>query len=169
MWIFYSYHGMGYHSIKANKLFKSLLPKQWTCLLIYRTYPNSVIPFINSSLVNSHCVAALNRQAMIRTVLDSGFKFKSSRNFITPSTVILSSSCGSKSSRKFIGMIATKLKKVLLLVNMKKKTSAYSLVLISAMLWHIQCCDISQLLKLWLKFKLKSSLKSIKSTKQYGE
>ena len=54
------------------------------------------MPFTNSSLVNSHCVAALNLQARISTVNDSGFSCSSSRNFITPSTVILSSSCGSE-------------------------------------------------------------------------
>lgn len=55
-------------------------------------YLKSTIPDINSSLVNSHCVAALNLHANSNTVLDSGLRLKSSKNFITPSAVILSSS-----------------------------------------------------------------------------
>jgi hypothetical protein len=60
------------------------------------TYPISVMPDINSSLVNSHCVAALNFHAMMRTSFDSGLKLRSSRNLIIPSAVILSGSAGSK-------------------------------------------------------------------------
>jgi len=53
------------------------------------------MPDINSSLVNSHCVAALNFHAMMRTSFDSGLKLRSSRNLIIPSAVILSGSAGS--------------------------------------------------------------------------
>lgn len=58
-------------------------------------YPSSVIPDINSSFVNSHWVAALNFHAVIKTSLLSADRFRSSKNFIIPSAVILSVSCGS--------------------------------------------------------------------------
>ena len=63
--------------------------------LSMESHPTSVMPLMNSSRVNSHCVAALNFQAMMRTTWLSGFKLKSSRNFSMPSAVIFSSSWGS--------------------------------------------------------------------------
>ena len=63
-------------------------------------YPKSIMPFMNSSFVNSHCVSALNFHAIIKTNLLSGLKPKSSRNFMMPSAVILSDSVESRG--KFI-------------------------------------------------------------------
>ena len=45
--------------------------------------------------MNSHCVAALNFHASIKTTRLSGLSCKSSRNFTIPSAVILSASSGS--------------------------------------------------------------------------
>lgn len=50
------------------------------------------MPLINSSLVNSHCVSALNFQAIIKTALLSGERLKSSKNFMIPSALIFSGS-----------------------------------------------------------------------------
>lgn len=64
-------------------------------LLVVYTYPNSTMPSANSFFVNSHCVAALNFQAMINTFKLAGSKSRSSQNLAIPSAIILSSSAGS--------------------------------------------------------------------------
>ena len=55
-------------------------------------YPSSVIPSTNSFLENSHCVAALNFQASMSTVILVGSNPASSQKRLTPSANILSSS-----------------------------------------------------------------------------
>ena len=57
-----------------------------------KTHPMSAIPSTNSFLVNSHCVAALNFHARIRTVRLVGSRLASSQNRLMPSASILSSS-----------------------------------------------------------------------------
>ena len=74
---------------------KSLSTAITSCNQHTLTYPSSIRPFTNSSFVKTHCVAAPNFHARMRTVRLSGFKPRSSRNRIIPSAVILSSSCGS--------------------------------------------------------------------------
>ena len=70
------------------------------------THPNSTMPSANSFFVNSHCVAALNFQAMIKTFRLTGSTSRSSQNFAIPSAIILSSSDGSKTLKsKKIKMI----------------------------------------------------------------
>ena len=64
------------------------------------TYPRSTIPSINSFLVNSHCVAALNFQAIISTLRLVGSNLRSSQNRPIPSAMILSSSEGSNDNGK---------------------------------------------------------------------
>ena len=49
------------------------------------TNPRLDIPLTNSSYVKTHCVFALNFQAIIRTVKLDGSKFKSSQNLVIPS------------------------------------------------------------------------------------
>ena len=53
------------------------------------------MPSVNSFLVNSHCVAALNFQAIKRTLRLAGSNLRSSQNRPMPSAMILSSSVGS--------------------------------------------------------------------------
>ena len=53
------------------------------------------MPSVNSFLVNSHCVAALNFQAIKRTLRLAGSNLRSSQNRPIPSAMILSSSLGS--------------------------------------------------------------------------
>ena len=57
-----------------------------------KTHPMSAIPSTNSFLVNSHCVAALNFHARMRTVRLVGSRLASSQNRLMPSASILSSS-----------------------------------------------------------------------------
>ena len=57
-----------------------------------KTHPMSAIPSTNSFLVNSHCVAALNFHARMRTVRLVGSRLVSSQNRLIPSASILSSS-----------------------------------------------------------------------------
>lgn len=64
------------------------------------TYPSSVMPSINSFLLNSHCVAARNFHAMTNTLVLAGSKCKSSQNNWIPSMPILFSSCGSAFRRE---------------------------------------------------------------------
>lgn len=84
---------------ECNPVSQQKKPQQWskTSNLPSYTYPSSVNPFINSSRVNSHCVAARNFQAKIRTRRESGGRSRSSSSRITPSTRIL---FGSLPSRK---------------------------------------------------------------------
>ena len=49
------------------------------------TNPRLDIPLTNSSYVKTHCVCALNFQAIISTVKLDGSKFKSSQNLVIPS------------------------------------------------------------------------------------
>lgn len=70
----------------------------WTTLTIQHSvnaYPSSVIPSMNSSFENSHCVAARNFHAMMSTVMLAGSRARSSQNCCIPSIPILFSSCGS--------------------------------------------------------------------------
>jgi len=64
------------------------------CLILH-TYPSSAIPSMNSSFVNSHCVAARNFHAMMSTVMLAGSRARSSQNCCIPSIPILFSSWGS--------------------------------------------------------------------------
>lgn len=57
------------------------------------------MPFMNSSLVNSHCISARNFHAIIRTNLLSGVRPRSSKNFMMPSAMILSVSLGSANEK----------------------------------------------------------------------
>lgn len=59
------------------------------------THPSSVIPSINSFLVNSHWVAARNFHATTSTVMLAGSSERSSQNCWIPSIPILFSSWGS--------------------------------------------------------------------------
>ena len=70
-------------------------------LMATPTHPSSVIPSTNSFLVNSHCVAALNFQASMRTVMLKGSRPASSQNRLTPSANILSSSTESVRQTQF--------------------------------------------------------------------
>lgn len=63
------------------------------------THPSSVIPSMNSSFENSHCVAARNFHAMMSTVMLAGSRARSSQNCCIPSIPILFSSWGSSGYR----------------------------------------------------------------------
>ena len=58
-------------------------------------HPSSTMPSVNSFLENSHCVAALNFQAITRTLRLAGSNLRSSQKRPIPSAMILSSSPGS--------------------------------------------------------------------------
>lgn len=60
-----------------------------------RTHPSSIIPSMNSFLVNSHWVAAWNFHATTSTVMLAGSSERSSQNCWMPSMPILFSSWGS--------------------------------------------------------------------------
>lgn len=80
-------------------LFHPVLAPGHTQYPTLHTYPNSVIPSMNSSFENSHCVAARNFHAMISTVMLAGSRARSSQNCCIPSIPILFSSWGSSGYR----------------------------------------------------------------------
>ena len=82
---------------------KSFLQYDICSKLAHSTYPNSAMPSTNSFLENSHCVAALNFHASIKTVRLVGSRLASSQNRLTPSANILSSSTESvkKTQKKY--------------------------------------------------------------------
>lgn len=67
----------------------------WMILQMWYSYPCSAMPSMNSCFENTHCVAALNFQAISRTLILAGSKPRSSQNSWIPSMPILLSSWGS--------------------------------------------------------------------------
>ena len=104
-----------YHSCKFKTFLSVYISFSWNIfksgnileekkIFIYKfptfIYPNSDIPFRNSSRENSHWAAAWNFQAMSNTSFESGLSCKSSKSRTTPSIEIFSGSCPSEKNMR---------------------------------------------------------------------